>query len=199
MSCPPLVLASTSEGRAEVLGRLGIPFEQLDPRIDEEPLKARGMPPEDLVAVLSEAKARAVAERVPGALVLGSDQVCTVDDRVFGKPGSFEAACDQLRQLAGRSHRLLTGLVLLDGRTGEVHHALDIHHITVRTLSDEAIAEYVRRDAPEACAGAYRVESLGMALFESMEGGDYTAVIGLPLTQVCRLLLACGVDPLLPR
>jgi septum formation protein len=193
-----LVLASTSPWRRELLERLGLAFDAVDPELDEDPWKKRGLEPDRLVVALAEAKAQAGAALRPDALVLGSDQVACIDGLILGKPGTTEAACAQLRLLSGRTHRLLTGLALLDARSGSVRTALDVHEVTVRELSDAAIRSYVERDQPLSCAGSYKVESLGIALFERVRGDDYTAVIGLPLTAVVRLLLQAGIDPLDP-
>ena len=193
---PPLVLASTSPWRRELLLRLGLAFEAIDPDLDEQPFKDRGLSPEDLVLMLAAAKAEAGGALRPGALVLGSDQVACIDERILGKPGTAERAAEQLQALAGRTHRLVTGVALLDGRTGRVASALDVHEVTLRPLSDAQIRRYVDLDQPLACAGSYKLEGLGIALFERVRGDDYTGVIGMPLTAVVRLLGAVGLDPL---
>ncbi len=191
-----LVLASTSPWRGELLTRLGVPFDQLDPELDEAPFKGEGLRPRDLVITLAEAKARALEAAAPGALILGADQVVAIDGDVLGKPGSEDRALAQLRRMAGRTHELITGVVLLDTRTGEVHRRVDVHRMTMRALPDAALRDYVRRDDPLACAGSYKVESLGVALFEKMEGDDWTAIVGLPLSVVVTMLAAAGVDVL---
>lgn len=193
---PPLVLASTSPWRRDLLARLGLPFEAIDPRLDEAPWKDRGLGPEELVVALAIAKAEAGGALRPGSLVIGSDQVACIDGRILGKPGSVERAVEQLQALAGRTHRLVTGVALLDGRSGQVSTALDVHEVTLRALSEEQLRCYVDRDRPLACAGSYKLEGLGIALFERVVGEDYTGVIGLPLTAVVRLLGAVGLDPL---
>jgi MAF protein len=188
-----LVLASTSPWRGDLMRRLGLPFEQMDPDLDEAPHHAEGMAPRVLVMKLAEAKARALASKMPDALILGADQVVCIDGDVLGKPGSPERAFDQLRRLAGRTHELITGTALLDARTGSVHGRVCVHRMTMRRLSDEALRDYIRRDDPVACAGSYKVESLGVALFETMIGDDWTSIVGLPLTVVVGLLDAAGV------
>jgi len=191
-----LVLASTSPWRGELLRRLRLPFEQLDPDLDEAPYKERGLPPEELVRVLATAKARALAAEAPDALIFGADQVVAIDGKVLGKPGSEARAVEQLTFLAGRTHHLVTGVALLDARTGAVECRVDVHRMTMRALSEAAIRDYVRRDDPIACAGSYKVESLGIALFDEMDGVDWTAIVGIPLTVVVDLLHAAGVEVL---
>lgn len=190
----PLILASTSRWRAELLSRLGLPFSQEDPGIDEAPWKDRGLPARRLVVALARAKAQAVARRRPGALVLGADQVASIDGRILGKPGSAEAAVEQLLLLQGRTHELVTGLALCQGR--RVRTALDVHRATMRQLDRARIERYVAREDVTGCAGAYKVEGLGIALFSKLCGRDFSAVIGLPLTRVVELLSRVGRDPL---
>jgi len=193
---PPLVLASTSRWRGELLQRLQLPFTQVDPGVDEDPFKAKGLPPRELVTELAIAKARAVASAAPDALIIGGDQVAFLDGEVLGKPGTPERARAQLAKMAGRTHELITGTALLDGRTGAVHTALEVHRMTMRPLTAAQIAAYVARESPLDAAGSYYIESLGIALFERVQGEDFTAIVGLPLSQVVGLLAAAGVDVL---
>jgi len=193
---PPLVLASTSRGRAGLLERLGLPFTQADSDLDEEPWKSQGLPPEELVTQLAVAKARAVASDYPNALVLGGDQVAVLDGAILGKPGTTERACAQLAALAGRTHELVTGTALLDCRSGALHTTVNVHRMTMRALTPAQIAAYVARDKPLDACGSYYVESLGIALFEELQGSDFTAIMGLPLTHVVDLLGRAGVDVL---
>ena len=213
-----LVLASTSSYRAALLARLGLPFEAVAPDCDEDAVKAQGLSAEELVRELARRKAQSVAERFPGALVIGSDQVAELDGEILGKPGTAERARAQLARLSGREHRLVTGVCLIGGGAAEPGggadplggraaepadeiaggrrglETLDIHRLRVRRLSPEQIRRYVARDAPLDCAGSYKIEGQGIALFESIAGGDYTAIIGLPLTRVVALLARCGVE-----
>ncbi len=193
-----LVLASTSPHRRSLLERLGFPFEIVDPRLDETPFKREGIRPDELVVRLAEAKARAVLDAFPGSLVVGSDQCAEVDGRILGKPGSFEAAVDQLASLAGKTHRLLTGTCVLDTKTGVARTDLDVHRMTMRKLDRRQLEGYAMRDRPFDCAGAYRVESCGIALFERIEGIDHSAIVGLPLMRLAMLLAEAGLDVLLP-
>ncbi len=193
---PPLVLASTSPYRRELLARLGLPFEVEAPEVDERPLP--GEAPEALVRRLSEAKARAVAARRPGAVVVGSDQVAVIDGEALGKPGGPERAREQLRRASGRAVDFLTGLAVLDTRDGRLRLEVVPFRVVFRPLDEARIEAYLRRDAPWNCAGSFRSERLGVALFERMEGEDPTALMGLPLIRLVRMLEAVGLDPLAP-
>jgi septum formation protein len=199
---PRLVLASTSRYRADLLRRLGLPFEAMAPDCDEDAVKARGLPAEELVSTLARMKAESVVARLkaegaapgqPGALIIGSDQAAELDGEILGKPGSAEGAQAQLARLAGREHRLLTAVCVLEADTGRRAEALDVHELRLRQLSADQIARYVAADDPVDCAGAYKIEGLGVTLFESIRGEDFTAVIGLPLTRLTALLAEFGV------
>lgn len=190
----PLVLASTSPWRRELLERLGVPFECVPPGVDEDAVKALGGTPGDIAQTLARAKAMAVAATRPDAVVIGSDQVCAIDDRILNAPGTVDGAVGQLERLAGRTHRLLTASAIVDPRSGEVTVDLMVHRMTMRALSSEALTRYVAADDPIHCAGAYRVEARGIALFEKIDGDDFTGIVGLPLTTVVRRLAALGYD-----
>lgn len=193
---PRIVLASSSPYRKLLLERLGLDFEVVRPDVDEE--AKRHLPPAEMARALAVAKARAVD--VPGALVIGSDQVVEVDGEALGKPGSESAAVAQLSRLAGRSHHLLTAVAVHDTATGRVEADLDVHTLTMRPLTRAQLAGYVARDRPLDCAGSYRFEARGIALFERIEAdpdtADDTAIVGLPLMKLCRLLRRFGVDVL---
>jgi septum formation protein len=193
-----IVLASTSRYRRELIGRLGIEVETTAPLFDEEEAKLalEGQTPEAIVASLARGKARSLALERPNALIIGSDQAAEIDGRILGKPGSVESTVDQLKLLAGREHRLLTAVAVLSPETGQLEEALDIHTLRMRPLSDRAIEAYARREQPIDCAGGYRVEALGITLFEHLRGDDFTAIIGLPLTRVVTLLERFGVHVL---
>ena len=198
MSRAPIVLASTSRYRQELLARLGLPFESLAPPFDEEAEKARlaGLDEEALSLALARGKAVSVARVRPEAIVIGSDQIAVIDGERLDKPGSVERACAQLARLAGRTHRLVTSTVVVHEAAGVVLEHVDVHSLAMRALTAAQIAGYVSRDRPLDCAGSYKSESLGIALFERIEGEDATAVVGLPLTAVTRMLASLGVDPL---
>jgi septum formation protein len=187
----PIVLASTSPFRRELLSRLALPFETAAPDIDES--RHPHEPPLDLVRRLSEAKARACASD-RDALVIGSDQVATIGDDVLGKPGTHERAAAQLRHLSGRSVTFLTGLCLLNTATNESQVDVIAFRVHFRTLSEEQIERYLHHDKPYNCAGSFKSEGLGIALFERMEGDDPTALIGLPLIRLTDMLARAGVS-----
>ena len=187
----PIVLASTSPFRHELLSRLALPFETAAPDIDESRLPHE--PPLDMVRRLSEAKARA-CRTARNALVIGSDQVATVGEDVLGKPGTHERAAAQLRHLSGRSVTFLTGLCLLNTATDEAHVEVIPFLVQFRTLDEEQIERYLRHDQPYNCAGSFKSEGLGITLFERMEGDDPTALVGLPLIRLTDMLMKAGVS-----
>jgi septum formation protein len=191
----PIVLASTSAHRRALMARLGCEFEPVSPELDESPWQQGALSADQMVVALSEAKARAVAKSRPDALIIGSDQCAEIDGHILGKPGGVATATDQLALLAGRSHRLLTGLCVLDALSGRAALALDVHLLTMRKLSRQQILRYVQREQPLDCAGSYRIEGRGIALFESIQGEDHTAIIGLPMMKLVTLLIQMGVDP----
>ena len=186
-----LILASTSPYRRELLGRLGLPFDVANPQTDESPLP--GESPEAMALRLSEAKARAVSERFPEALIIGSDQVATVDGKIYGKPGTHERAVEQLRELSGKTVNFFTGLCLLDAQTGQADVRGIPTLVTFRELSDTEIESYLRREPAYNCAGSAKSEGLGIALLHSMRGDDPNALIGLPLIALCDMLRRKGV------
>ncbi|MFV8817315.1 Maf family protein [Haliea sp. E17] len=191
-----LILASTSRYRKSLLQRLQIPFECRSPEVDESPLP--GEPAEALALRLAGAKASAIASQAPEAWVLGSDQVAVVDGEVLGKPGNFERAFAQLQSSSGREARFLTGVALHRHRTGEAYAALHSTTVRFRDLSAADIEHYLRAEAPWDCAGSFKCEGLGIALFEAIHSDDPTGLEGLPLITTCRLLRQAGIDPLAP-
>lgn len=182
----PLVLASTSTYRRDLLSRLGVDFQAVAPDYEEE--YDLDLPPEKLVVELAIRKAKSLAGRHPEALIIGSDQVAELDGRILLKPGTIERAQAQLKDLSGKTHRLLTGLAVFEPATARLETVLDVHHMTLRELKDDEIAAFVEAEKPVDCAGAYKVEGPGIGLFESMRGDDYTGIIGLPLTKLVMLL-----------
>ncbi len=189
---PPLVLASTSTYRFALLQRFRIPFIVEAPDVDEG--AADTEPPHQLARRLAQLKARTVAQRHPGALVLGSDQVAQVGAQRLGKPGTRANAIAQLQVCSGQTVEFATAVCLIDGRSGTVRDHLDSTLVTFRTLSLDEIQRYVDADEPFDCAGAFRSESLGAALVESMRTEDPTALIGLPLVATARLLRDAGFN-----
>ena len=186
-----LVLASTSPFRKALLQRLGLVFETLSPQLDETALA--GESAEALVKRLSEAKARAGAKRYPDALIIGSDQVAVCAGDVLGKPGKHEFARRQLARLAGHRVSFLTGLCLYDASTGRAKLDLVPYHVTFRRLTDQQIDRYLRAEQPYNCAGSFKSEGLGISLFESMQGEDPNALIGLPLIRLVSWLNEAGI------
>lgn len=185
----PLVLASTSRYRAQLLERLRLPFETARPEVDETPHAAE--PPATLALRLATAKADAVARLRPQAVVIGSDQVASCDGRLLGKPGSRDAAIAQLQGMSGREVMFLTA-VAVSCPGAAAGQALDTTLVRFRPLSDDAIARYVDAEQPWDCAGSFRCEGLGIALFDAIESHDPTALVGLPLIATARLLRAAG-------
>lgn len=192
MSVPSLVLASTSPYRRELLARLGIPFAVAAPDCDEAPLS--GESPADTAERLAEAKARAVADRFPDALIIGSDQVAHCDGEVFGKPGTRDRAFAQLRRLAGRTVVFHTGLCLLHASSGRVQIAGIPVEVGFRPLASDEIERYLDREDALNCAGSAKSEGLGIALLDYLRGDDPNALVGLPLISLCRMLRAEGIQ-----
>jgi septum formation protein len=191
-----LILASTSPYRRAQLEQLGVAFACENPDVDEDPWHNAGLAASELVQQLSRAKAEAVAARHRVGWVIGADQVGVIDDVILTKPGTASRAVAQLSQLSGRTHQLLTGVTVIRVETGEVRTELDITELSMRALSGAQLERYVERDAPLACAGSYRFESLGAALFSHIRSEDPTAIVGLPLLRVTRLLSALGYEVL---
>ena len=187
-----LILASTSTYRKALIERLGVPFLCVDPGVDEAPYKAAlaEAPPRTLAETLATAKAAAVAARHPGAVVIGGDQVVACAGQVLGKPGTDERAVAQLRAMAGREHELITALVVIaPGRTSRV---TDVARLHLRPLGEEAIRRYVAADRPVDCAGSYKLEARGIALFERIEAADHSAITGVPLIALTSILIELG-------
>jgi septum formation protein len=194
---PPLVLASTSRYRRELLSRLGLPFEVDPADIDETP--RAGERPAALSERLALEKAAAVAARHPEAITIGSDQVAEIDGRPIGKPGSHERAVEQLRSMRGRPVVFHTALAVLRPATGfrEVLRVPVV--VRFRDLADQEIEHYLRTEQPYDCAGSAKSEGLGISLLEAIESSDPTALIGLPLLATARFLREAGLDPLRTR
>ncbi|MBU3623050.1 Maf family nucleotide pyrophosphatase [Polynucleobacter sp. AP-Latsch-80-C2] len=185
---PPLILASTSVYRRELLERLRIPFEVISPRVDETPLT--GESTLDLALRLAYAKAKAVADQHPEAWVIGSDQVADLCGAAIGKPGNFERALAQLQLMRGATVTFQTALCLMKG---DVQTTLNVPtEVTFRKLSDEALEAYLLAEEPYDCAGSAKSEGLGISLLESIKSEDPTALIGLPLIALTGLLHDAG-------
>lgn len=195
-----VILASTSRYRRELVDRLGLVYEASAPPFDEEAARLEDptLTPRAMAIAFSEGKVKSLANAYPDALILGGDQVPAMGDTILTKPETRDNARAQLRSLAGRTHELLTAVTLLDTASGAMDTRLDVHEMTMRALDDEEIDAYLDRDQPFDCAGSYRVEAAGAGLFERMRGDDWTAIVGMPLTQVVALLASHGVRVFAP-
>lgn len=189
MTEPRLVLGSTSRYRGELLARLGLPFEAVAPGVDETP--QAGEAPSTLVERLARAKASAVSRAMPEACVIGSDQLAEFDGRPLGKPGTPQRAIEQLAAMSGRDVTFLTAVCVMRGGR-EVGLHVDRTVVRFRTLSTDAIERYVAAEQPYDCAGSFKSEGRGIALFDAIETADPTALIGLPLIATARLLRDAG-------
>lgn len=190
----PLILASTSPFRKDLLGRLNLPFKTFAPELDES--REASEAPEHLVRRLSEAKARAGGTSHQG-LIIGSDQIAVCGKKILGKPGNHAAATEQLHMLSGQSVTFLTGLCLYNSRSKNVQIDLVPFTVQFRELDDSSIENYLRADQPYHCAGSFKSEGLGITLFKKMSGDDPTALIGLPLIRLTDMLATEGI--ILPK
>lgn len=189
-AAPPLILASTSRYRRALLERLQLPFEALAPGVEETYLP--GEAPAARARRLALAKAQAVADRHPGAVVIGSDQVAVCGGDILDKPGDAARCREQLMALSGREARFITAVAVLCAARGHVDEFCDTTVVAFRSFGAEEIARYVERDRPWDCAGGFRGESLGVALFERVESSDPTGLVGLPLIRLAASLRALG-------
>lgn len=189
---PPIILASTSPFRAELLGRLGLTFETFAPRTDETPLDTES--PKAMIKRLSTAKAEAARVNYENGLVIASDQCAVCNGKIIGKPRDHAAAVAQLSSFSGQAVEFLTGLALLNLETGTLQ--LDVVPFTVyfRDLNTAQIERYLQKEAPYQCAGSFKSEALGITFFRQMSGDDPNALIGLPLIRLTDFLLNEGVE-----
>ena len=192
----PLVLASTSRYRRELLERLRLPFDTASPDVDETPQP--GEHPAALAQRLALAKARTVAARWPESIVIGSDQVADLAGTPIGKPGDHARATAQLRAMSGRSVVFQTAVAVVCEASGYTGQALVPVTVRFRALSDAEIEHYLRAEQPYDCAGSAKSEALGIALLARLSSDDPTALVGLPLIRTCALLREAGIDPLAP-
>ncbi len=182
----PIVLASSSPYRRELLQKLGLHFETHQPNINET--ASPGEPPKQLAQRLSAAKAQAIAHLYPRHLIIGSDQVASLDQQRLHKPGNHQAATEQLTLCSGRSVCFYTGLSLLNTRDNRQQHIIESYTVHFRQLTPEQIDYYLLIDKPYDCAGSFKAEGLGITLFEKLEGNDPNTLIGLPLIALVTLL-----------
>lgn len=192
---PRLILASSSKYRKELLSRLHLPFEVLVPNIDETPYPRET--PEQTAMRLAYEKSRAVLMQAPEAIVIGSDQVATLDGEQIGKPGSHANALMQLRKMRGKRVVFHTALCVYDGRNPDSTQAAQLENVQTfvmfRDLPDEELESYLRIEQPYDCAGSAKNEGLGIAIVERIESTDPTALTGLPLIALCTMLRRAGV------
>lgn len=187
---PELVLASTSPYRRALLERLGVAFRWRAPLVDEEALKDATLAPRVLAEQLAVAKARSLSPVEPHALILGGDQLVAFEGRIHGKPGDATRAVEQLLAMTGRPHELITSIALCQGEQVEVY--TDVTTLWMRRLTRLELERYVAADQPIDCAGAYKLEERGIALFERIKSDDHTAITGLPLIALTTLLRRHG-------
>lgn len=188
----PLLLASSSPYRRELLDRLRLPFVCASPDIDES--RRPNEPAIDLVTRLAREKAMALAERFPDHLIIGSDQVAVLGEQILGKPHTFERALEQLKESSGNSVSFLTGLALLNSRTGQCQVDCVPFTVHMRQLDEARISRYLHAEQPYDCAGSFKAEGLGVSLFRSTEGADATSLIGLPLIRLVDMLMNEGIE-----
>ena len=186
-----IILASTSIYRKQQLERLNISFLALSPNVDEEALKIEMPNPVHLSRELALLKARNISSLYDDAVVIGGDQVATIDQAILSKPGTKERAFEQLQSLAGKEHELVTSVAII--ADGQEYINTSIAKMKMRQLTGEQIARYINNDAPLYSCGSYRLEALGISLFEHIECDDYTAIIGIPLMWTARTLSKIGV------
>jgi len=192
-----LILGSSSPFRAELLEKLGLDFISSSPDIDESALD--GETAEQLVQRLSEQKAQKIAQKYPDALIIASDQVALLDGEVLGKPGNHDNAVRQLTAASGKTVLFLTGLALLNSKTGQIQSLVEHFEVSFKTLSAEQIDFYLKQEKPYQCAGSFKSEGFGISLFSKLEGEDPNSLIGLPLIRLINLLEQQGIDVLQPN
>jgi septum formation protein len=185
-----IVLASASPYRRALLERLGVPFRWRAPNVDEDALKAEGLEPRALAERLASAKALSLVDEEPAATILGGDQLVAFRGAIFGKPGTVERAIEQLSAMAGASHTLITALAIW--HQGEMFLHTDVTTLQMRPLSRSEITRYVEADLPLDCAGSYKLEERGIALFERIDSADHTAITGMPLIALVTILRQLG-------
>ncbi|HCN97729.1 MAG TPA: septum formation inhibitor Maf [Leclercia sp.] len=192
---PNLILASTSPYRRVLLEKLGVPFECAAPNVDETPQP--GESPRHLVVRLAQEKAKSLAARFPDHLIIGSDQVCVLDGMITGKPHTEENARQQLLKARGSIVTFYTGLALYNSSTGHLQTECEPFDVHFRHLSEQEIDDYVRKERPINCAGSFKSEGLGIALFDRLDGRDPNTLVGLPLIALCQMLRREHYNPLM--
>lgn len=181
-----LVLGSSSPFRKALLEKLDLSFDCDSPDIDETPLKDEH--PKDMVIRLAKAKADAIAERHPQAIIIASDQCATLDGKIIGKPGDHDNAVKQLTEASGRTVTFYTSLCLYNAGTNQYQETVEPFYVYFRELSEGQIENYLKKEEPYNCAGSFKSEGLGISLFERLEGDDPNTLIGLPLIKLIKML-----------
>lgn len=187
-----VILASTSKYRKKLLEQLNVPFTAVAPLVDEAVLKKQSsvsLP--DLPLFLAQKKAESLIASFPQSIIIGSDQMGLLDNKPLEKPGTRDKAIAQLLTMQGRSHTLLTAMSIY--ARGQWHHNVDTTTLHMRALTQEQVTHYVDLENPIDCAGSYKIEALGISLFEKIETSDHTAIVGLPLMALCKILTDLGI------
>ena len=190
----PLILASTSPFRRELLARLNLTFQTCKPEIDET--MQAGESAAQLVERLAISKAKDARTHFDSGLVIGSDQVCVIDGMILGKPGNYENALEQLKNASGKTVRFLTGLCLYDIANDRQQSLVEPFDVVFRQLTDDQISHYLKTEQPYQCAGSFKSEGLGITLFEKLVGDDPNSLIGLPLIKLVTLFNNWDIDVL---
>lgn len=192
-----LILGSSSPFRAELLAKLGLPFDAISPDIDEQALPRENA--SQLVLRLSEQKAQTIAIDNPNALIIGSDQVAVLEGKILGKPGNHNNAVQQLQAASGKTVQFLTGLALLNSKTGEMQSIVEPFEVSFKVLTFEQIDFYLKQETPYQCAGSFKSEGFGISLFSKLSGDDPNSLIGLPLIRLIHMLQEQGINVLQPN
>lgn len=188
----PIILATESKYKKQILEKLGMPFTATSPCIDETPLNNE--PPELLVTRLAEQKALKIAADNPDNYIIGADQVACFNNQILGKPGTKEEATEQLTAFSGNKVDFLTGIALYDKNTQQVNSSLDVFSVYFNKLSDADIEHYLNLEQPYDCAGSFKSEGIGILLFSKLEGKDPNSLIGLPLISLAKLFDEIGIN-----
>lgn len=189
-----IVLASSSPYRHALLTRLNLPYQSISPDIDETPLNNEQ--PDALVSRLAYEKAFAIAKNVDNTVVIGSDQVATINNHILTKPGNMENAITQLLACSGNNVTFYTSLCVVDTQDSKHHQIVDTFTVGFRELSIQQIKRYLEIEKPFDCAGSFKAEGMGITLFTHLSGRDPNSLIGLPLIQLTSILQQLGLDPL---
>jgi septum formation protein len=189
-----LILGSSSQFRKAQLSQLNVEFKTHSPEIEEESIKESTLSPQEISQELSLQKAREVFKHYPSDVVIGADQVLAFNGEIFSKPGTEKNAIKQIQKLNGKTHELITSYAIISGKQEIVRTV--ISKMTMKNLTDEQIENYIKQDQPLHSCGAYKLETLGIALFEKIDCPDHSAIIGLPLITLTSDLMNLGIKVL---